>query len=273
MSDCKTVERDKLIERARYDARAQSQLIGGEVLTEVSFGSQTMAAYLRTPYILYEQKIAELVHSHHHVLELGAGNGLHTLVLLQTGAHVTASDISPHSLTLLSQRLKKNQDNLKTEVADMERLPFADSSFDVIASAGSLSYGEPNLVDAEIRRVLRPGGMLIFVDSLNHNPLYRFNRWLHYLRGDRSGSTLRRMPDLTRIEALGEGFSSVDAKYFGAMSFCMPVVARLSGGDTAQSISDKIDRLIGVKRLAFKFVLIAQGLRKSCKTPPKVWQA
>ena len=130
----------------------------------------------------------------------------------------------------------------------------------MIVSAGSLSYGESYLVDTEIRRVLRPGGMLICVDSLNHNPVYRTNRWLHYLRGNRSKSTLKRIPDLARITALGEGFSTVNVRYFGALSFAMPVVALLLGENAAQASSDRIDQLVGVKRSAFKFVLVAQGL-------------
>ena len=253
------MEQDKLIEKERYEARAQFQMAGAAVLADLALGSQSMPAYLRTPYIFYEQKIAELIRPSHRVLELGAGAGLHTLALLQTGAQVTASDISPNSLSLLKQRSQSTTDNLKTEVADMERLPFPAASFDVIVSAGSLSYGDPNLVDCEIRRVLRPGGMLICVDSLNHNPVYRTNRWLHYLRGNRSRSTLKRMPDLARIKALGDGFSNVGVQYFGALSFAMPVLARLVGENAAQAASDRVDQLVGVKRSAFKFVLVAQG--------------
>jgi ubiquinone/menaquinone biosynthesis C-methylase UbiE len=254
------MEEDKLIERARYDARAQSQMAAGDsMVVEVPLGSQMMVSYLRTPYIFYEQKIAELIRPSHRVLELGAGAGLHSRALLQTGAEVIASDISPNSLSLLKQRFQNTPGNLKTEVADMESLPFETSSFDVIASAGSLSYGDPHEVDAEVRRVLRPGGMFICVDSLNHNPVYRANRWLHYLRGNRSKSTLKRMPDLARIRALGEGFSSVNVRYFGALSFAIPVVARLLNENTAQTASDRIDQLLGVRRSAFKFVLVAHG--------------
>lgn len=254
------MEQDKLIERERYDARAQSQMAGAAIVGEVPLGSQTMASYLRSPYIFYEQKIAEFIRPSHRVLELGAGAGLHTRALLQTGAQVIASDISPNSLSLLKQRFQNTPGNLKTEVADMESLPFEASSFDVIVCAGSLSYGEPHVVDAEIRRVLRPGGMLICVDSLNHNPVYRTNRWLHYLRGNRSRSTLKRMPNLARIKALGDGFSSVSVRYFGALSFAMPVLARLLGENATQAASDRIDQLVGVRRSAFKFVLVAQGL-------------
>lgn len=250
---------DKLIERNRYDERARSQLGSLAATMEAPLGSQTMPFYLQTPYIFYEQSIAELIKPEQQVLELGAGTGLHTRVLLQTGAQIIASDISPNSLSLLKQRFQSKTGNLKTEVADMECLPFKDSSFDVITSAGSLSYGDPYLVDIEIKRVLRPGVILICVDSLNHNPIYRANRWLHHMRGNRSKSTLKRMPDLARIEALGERFSTVNVRYFGAFSFAMPVVARFFGENSAQAYSDQIDQLVGVRRSAFKFVIVAQG--------------
>lgn len=252
MSDDKTLERD------RYDARAKSQMSKSALVTEVPLGSQTMASYLSTPYLYYEAKLAELLGPGSRCLELGAGSGMHTRALLQTGAKVIASDISPNSLSLLRQRYRNKQDSIETVVADMENLPFEAKSFDVVVSAGSLSYGEPGLVDAEIRRVLRRGGMLICVDSLNHNPVYRLNRWLHYLRGNRSRSTLKRIPDLTRIQALGNGFSDVDVQYFGALSFTMPVVARLLGEASAKAISDRIDRWMCIRRAAFKFVLVAR---------------
>ena len=48
--------------------------------------------------------------------------------------------------------------NFFSKVADMEKLPFKNESFDVICSAGSLSYGDNNRVINEIYRVLKLGG-------------------------------------------------------------------------------------------------------------------
>jgi ubiquinone/menaquinone biosynthesis C-methylase UbiE len=52
----------------------------------------------------------------------------------------------------------------------MEKLPFADQSFDIIVSAGSLSYGDNDIVMNEIYRVLKLQGVFIAIDSLNNNP-------------------------------------------------------------------------------------------------------
>ena len=252
------MDRDKQIERSRYEARASSQLAVGGAAGAAALGSQTMPAYLQAPYLLYERRIGELIDPAHRVLELGAGSGLHTLALLRAGAQVVASDISPQSLQLLGRAMGAAGGRLETQVADMEQTPFDDASFDAIVSAGSLSYGDPARVDAEIRRLLRPGGRLIVVDSLNHNPVYRFNRWLHLLRGNRSRSTLLRMPGLARIDALRQGFGSAETYFFGTVSYAMPVLARITGENRAGVFSDCLDRWIGTRRSAFKFVLVAR---------------
>lgn len=248
---------DKSTECLRYDVRAQAlQAAGNTVLgTEPALGSLVIPPIFRTPYIYYEQCVRRYISKGHAVLELGSGTGLHTYALVQTGARVMASDISSHSLEVLSHRIG----GVKTRVADMESLPFETQSFDVVASAGSLSYGDPNLVDAEIRRVLRLGGIFICVDSLNHNPIYRFNRWFHYLRGVRTKSTLLRMPTMERIQSISQGFKSTDVRFFGAASCLMPVLARIVGQSHAAEVSDVVDRLVHVRRSAFKFVLVARG--------------
>lgn len=254
---------DKQQELQRYDDRALSRLSAPGSELRHDDGLPAMPTYLRAPYLFYESSIAALMGPEHAVLELGAGAGGHTLALARTGAHVTASDISPHSLAYLARRLADQGLTVQTQVADMEVLPFADDAFDFVACAGSLSYGDPALVDAEIRRVLRPGGGLICVDSLNHNPVYRLNRLLHCVRGNRTRSTLMRMPDLIRIEQISRSFRTVEARYFGALSFAMPVLARVLGQVRAGEFSDWFDRTAQIRRSAFKFVLIAQSLEKS----------
>jgi SAM-dependent methyltransferase len=257
---------DKAEEFRRYEEVALQALQSANPMLPQELGPAAIAPELRTPYIYYEQRIHELVSPADRVLELGAGSGLHTAVLLRTGALVTATDISPSALALLQRKLAgvagPAPERLITRVADMEALPFEAGSFDVVACAGSLSYGEPDLVDAEVRRVLTAGGTFVSVDSLNHNPIYRLNRWLHYTRGERTKSTLVRMPDARRIEAIGQHFQSVEVRYFGALGWTMPLLRRMLGSTRARQFSDKADEIMKVKRSAFKFVLVARGLRK-----------
>jgi SAM-dependent methyltransferase len=249
---------DKITEYIRYDANAQSLLAAENTTVKPvpSFGSLAMPPILQAPYIYYEQCVDRYVCQNHHVLELCSGTGLHTYALTQTGAQVVASDISRHALEVLSHRIGRG---VITQVADMEALPFKANSFDVVAIAGSLSYGDPDLVYAEIMRVLRPGGIFLCVDSLNHHPIYKFNRWLHYRNGFRTKNTLLRMPTMARIHSIVSGFNSSDIRFFGSIIYLTPLLARLIGQSYAVKVSDAVDRLVNVRRSAFKFVLVAHG--------------
>jgi SAM-dependent methyltransferase len=91
------------------------------------------------------------------VLEVGAGWGeLAEWIARETGAEVVATDLSPHMVELSCAR------GLDASVADVQSLPFADGSFDVVVAAWML-YHVPHLDRglAEIARVLRPGGRLV----------------------------------------------------------------------------------------------------------------
>ena len=248
---------DKIVEKERYDSRAKSLL---KKLRDYKFGSLSVPITLRTPYLLYEKKIKELVKSEFKVLEIGSGSGDHTLSLLNTGANITATDISSESLKLLKLKIKNYSNlKLKTQIADIESLPFENESFDIVANAGSLSYGNYKKVDIEVRRVLKPNGLFICIDSLNNNPIYRLNRYVHYLKGSRSKMTLVNMPTMKRLEALNSNYSRLEIEYFGCISFLMPIFSKLFGVKLSLRISDKIDNLFQIKKSAFKFVLVSKA--------------
>jgi ubiquinone/menaquinone biosynthesis C-methylase UbiE len=66
--------------------------------------------------------------------------------------------------------------------------------------------GDNDKVLDEIYRVLKNKGAFIAIDSLNNNPIYRLNRYLHYLKGERSLSTIARMPDLKLLRKYEQKF-------------------------------------------------------------------
>jgi len=88
------------------------------------------------------------------VLEVGCGWGeLAAWIARDTGADVIATDLSPRMVELARGK------GLDARVADVQALPFADGSFDVVIAAWML-YHVPDLDRglAEIARVLRAGG-------------------------------------------------------------------------------------------------------------------
>jgi SAM-dependent methyltransferase len=98
-------------------------------------------------------------------LEIGAGTGYFTLNLLGAGLveHATATDISPGMLTALCANAQRLGHDVRTSVADAERLPFPDHSFDLVFGHAVLHH-IPDLARAfgEFHRVLAPGGTLLF---------------------------------------------------------------------------------------------------------------
>lgn len=248
---------DKQIEKERFNGRASTVLSENNIV-KATLGSSVMSQFLRSPYQYYEKLIKERVSSADVVLELGAGSGLHTLCLVQTGARVVASDISPHSLEVLEKGIKESGYQVSTKVADIELLPFDNESFDVIACAGSLSYGDNDKVINEIFRVLKTGGLCICVDSLNHNPVYKFNRWIHFRRGNRTISTLKRMPTVSLTESYGRKFGSVHVAYFGAIAWLAPVLGIFLSDKKVSNLINSFDHKVSTKKSAFKFVMVVK---------------
>lgn len=246
---------DKNLEQHRYDVRAKKLSTNYSDLDNKE-GSLFIPEYIRAPYRFYEKAHKDLISSGANVLELAAGTGLHTFSLLNCNAKVYAFDISMYSIRYLKNRYKDNK-RLFTQVADLESLPFSDETFDIVCGAGCLSYGDNIKVRNEIYRVMKKNGILIIVDSLNHHPIYRLNRLIHYYRDERSLSTLKRMPTVSLIKTYHNKFGKSDVTYFGSISWLTPLLSRIIRDTKVAKFSDFIDRLFRIRKSAFKFLMIA----------------
>jgi len=245
--------KDKLIEKNRWDNRAIKGLDAGE------FGSDGIPEPFRAPYLYYEKKIKDLIHQDNKILEIGAGTGLHTYSLIKTGAHVTATDISTNSLKVLENYLFKfSKSRLQTMVADIEKLPFENESFDVVLCAGSLSYGDRDKVDKEIFRVIKPSGYFICVDALNNNPFYKFYRLFRYLTKSRTKLTYKNTPNFERLKSFYGIYSDVKIRYFGSIIYLVPILSIFINEKKISRLIKITDDYFHIKRSAYKFVLVAK---------------
>jgi demethylmenaquinone methyltransferase/2-methoxy-6-polyprenyl-1,4-benzoquinol methylase len=97
------------------------------------------------------------------VLDVGCGTGFGTEGLLEYTDNVHGLDQSRHQLEKAYAKFGK-RGPVRFYRGDAERLPFADDTFDVVWSSGSIEYW-PNPVDAleECRRVTTPGGQVLIV--------------------------------------------------------------------------------------------------------------
>jgi ubiquinone/menaquinone biosynthesis C-methylase UbiE len=93
------------------------------------------------------------------VLELGAGTGKLTRVLVELGHDVHATDPDEQMLA----RLRDNLPDVRTSVAGAEGIPGPDASYDVVVAAQAFHWFDHERALPEIARVLKPGGRLALV--------------------------------------------------------------------------------------------------------------
>jgi 2-polyprenyl-6-hydroxyphenyl methylase/3-demethylubiquinone-9 3-methyltransferase len=119
-------------------------------------------------------------------LDVGTSTGNYARVLAAHGVHVTAIDISKPML----ERARTQTDSalsVNYEQANVEALPYADSSFDAVVVGASLNeFHSTATALAEMARVLKPDGKL-FMMYLREadNALGRFTQSLFRLGGVR----------------------------------------------------------------------------------------
>ena len=103
------------------------------------------------------------------LLEVGAGPGLTTDVLRRHAGRVTAVELDTVLADKLTARLAGT--NVEVVAADVTRLPFPAGRFSAAACLTMLHHiPSASLQDtalAELRRVLRPGGVLVGCDGLD----------------------------------------------------------------------------------------------------------
>lgn len=102
------------------------------------------------------------------VLEVGCGEGVLAVMMAKVGAKVTATDISTKNLSAAKDLAKKEGVEIEFLEADLENLPFQDSSFDIIVADNVLEH----LPDfdkglAEIKRVTNKKALIILPTCFN----------------------------------------------------------------------------------------------------------
>ncbi len=111
------------------------------------------------------------------IFDAGCGTGVYSLAMAQAGFRVTGVDIADEALE--RARIKAAGLNLKAEFEqiDLDR-PFwySDSQFDhALCSATLHLVGRPGFVLQELRRIIRPGGLLLvtlWLDPVSHRQAY-----------------------------------------------------------------------------------------------------
>jgi ubiquinone/menaquinone biosynthesis C-methylase UbiE len=116
-------------------------------------------------------------------LEIGAGTGIN---LEHYGPEVTElvlSEPDPHMMRQLERKVAGSERPVEVVKAPAEELPFEDASFDTVTLVYVLcTVPDPEGGLAEIARVLKPGGRLLFIEHVRA-PDEGLARWQDRLHG------------------------------------------------------------------------------------------
>jgi ubiquinone/menaquinone biosynthesis C-methylase UbiE len=151
------------------------------------------------------------------VLEIGFGSGHNLPFLPGSVTRLLAVEPSRTGVRLAASRIEASPVEVEVVGPDGQRLPVADHSVDMVLSSWSLCT-IPDAVAAvrEVRRVLRPGGELHFLEH-GRAPDERVRRWQDRLNGiqQRVGGGCNLNRDIAAIiEAGGMRISRLD-RYYG----------------------------------------------------------
>ena len=104
-------------------------------------------------------------------LFVAAGTGLNFRNLPQE-AEIVAIDVDRGKLMRAQKRAQAYGGDISVQRADVQQLPFADSSFDSIATASTLcSVPDPVIALKQMHRVLKPGGKLLMFEHVRSRSL------------------------------------------------------------------------------------------------------
>ena len=113
------------------------------------------------------------------LVEFGCGTGFNTAILSAKAESLVATDFSPGMLAVAKARIAAR--NVTFRVEDCQKASFCDSSFDTAFMSLVIHFTEPLKTLAEMRRILKTGGMLI-IANLDPAALKSFDRLRCWVR-------------------------------------------------------------------------------------------
>lgn len=252
---------DLSIELKRYNDRAENSLNNLNNIEDINKKAK-FQSLISDPYIeIYFKLIKEISNKEKKILEICCGEGQCSKPLIENYKNIVFSDLSEKSLDVIKLRFKNYlSKSVVFKVCNMESLQFKNEEFDLVVCSGGLSYGNNNKVLNEIYRVLKKNGFFICIDSLNENPIYKLNRFIHFLKGHRTLNTLKRMPNLKLIRKYEKKFGLIDIKYSGSLLWILDPLTKFISYEKAKLLSNFFDDTLP-HWMAFKFILKAKKIK------------
>jgi SAM-dependent methyltransferase len=124
------------------------------------------ASIARQAAVLDSLIVTQLGQGSHMILDAACGIGTQSIGLTGKGHRVIGTDLSPGALVRASTEATARDAEFPKAAADLRALPFPDASFEVVVCADNaiphlLTPQDMHAGLTSLRRVLRPGGLLI----------------------------------------------------------------------------------------------------------------
>ncbi len=116
---------------------------------------------------LGEMRRGLLAQARGRVVEIGAGTGVNLGLYPEAVEQLTLVEPDPHMRARLRERLAGSGRQATVSEAPAESLPFGDAEFDTAVTTLVLcTVPDPEAAIAELARVLKPGGQLLFIEHV-----------------------------------------------------------------------------------------------------------
>ena len=192
-------------------------------------------------------------------LELGCGVKTSAFGLATRGIHALAIDISPVAIEQAREEAaRRGIDGAEFKVMNAEDLDFPEGQFDLVHGCGVLHHLNLESAMSEIQRVLKPGGRMLFIEPMGHNPFIRlYRRMTPNMRTEDEHPLM--MKDLKEMR---RRFPSISFRFYHLFSLLAVPFMKTRMAKPLLSISERVDsfvlRLPFVRRLAWMVVIEAE---------------
>lgn len=191
------------------------------------------------------------------VLDCGSGDGFTSVKSAKHGAIAYGVDVAPEMIRLAKKHAAFNNVEKQTNfnLMSAENLAFKDATFDIIAGASSLHHLNLQRAGAELARVLKPGGIALFVE-----PRIPF-KGLIFLRSlfptkcyESPGGSQLSDAD---VSIFARHFTTIHTEYFSVFA----KLSRLPGFKRLTPKSEKVDtyllkKIPALRHASWSFVLV-----------------
>ena len=191
-------------------------------------------------------------------LDYACGIGSQCLLAAECGAALAVGiDISPVSIAVAQEKSSAQglHSNTIFVQGDCERTGFPDNTFDVVLCSGMLHHLDLSYALPELRRIMKPGAVLLAVEALNYNPAIKlYRRLTPHLRTAWERDHILTLADLRFASRF---FEVRNLRFWHLVSILATPLRRTSVFPIALRMANAIDKILlrvpGLRRLAWLF--------------------